>query len=195
MKRFTIYAVVGVVALLVLSGFAGRGPLRILKIDAFAGLFFGSDEEAPIIVKNGSMHLITEDKWVENGTTSWSNETPSDKIHRDQFWVKVMLTDNTECTDIGKPVMITYSDTAFHALFTPGPAVNPNDRRTQVTPPKPKLELVDVNNPTDLRHGADGDGNYITGVKVGGGQPLCGDLTKEKLKEVRICSSDNPKCT
>jgi hypothetical protein len=192
MKRKNVLIVVALALLVALiAGFAGRGPLRMLRIDSFADLIFGSDDEPPIIVKNGSMHVITQAEWKANGTT-WSNETAPNEVNQGQFWVLVLLKDGTRCKETGPTVMIDYSVSSFHAVFTPGPGVN-HVTRTQVAPPKPDFDLVDPNVPKDLRHGADGDGNYITAVKVRG-QSVCGALTADNLDQIRICSSDSQSC-
>jgi hypothetical protein len=166
-------SVVFVIITLVLIAAAG---CRYFKIKV--------EDEGPIIVKNGSMTVDTDDpkaKWTEeNGQDQWSNETG--KEHHNDLWVLVVLNDNTKCGPLqGKPVQIDYSDASFNPQFK----VVGNPPRTKVTPSSKFILETDQR----LRHrkaNDDNDGEYITGVKVQG-QTLQCDYTK--LKAIYICSS------
>ena len=142
-----------------------------------------SEDEAPIIVKNGSTTIETFDgKWGDDQGANWRNDT--NKTHNNELWVRVDFTDGTSsCKAAGHPVRIDYSQAGFQATF------NFANGRTKVSP---KGGLTGVNDQL-LQHGNHTDGGHITDVRVNG-QPIPGcDATKIQtvLDEVRICSSSN----
>jgi hypothetical protein len=138
-----------------------------------------AEDEGPIIVKNGSMTIETDDPnaaWQDEGGV-WSNETGKD--HRRNLWVRVDLTDGTMCraTGPGHPVQIEYSIAGFQPIFN----VVGNPARTKVSP---KGQLDRETNQR-LRHG---DGGHITGVRINGTLLTC-NITRDNLKAINICSS------
>jgi hypothetical protein len=138
-----------------------------------------SDDEAPIIVKNGSMTVDTVDgRWEEDGG-SWRNETG--KQHGNELWVKVVLTNSTTCRGSGHPVVIDYSAAGFQAIF------NVTGGKTPRTIVAPRAQL-NLETSQRLRHGAAGDGGYITGVRIGGNPLQCG-ITQSNLDAIHICSA------
>lgn len=137
----------------------------------------GSEDEAPIRVRNGSMTIETDGEWMEDGG-AWSNETGK-KEHKGDLWVRVDRMDGTTiCKGTGRPVQIEYSAGGFNALFN----VVGNPPRTKVSP---KGQLT-KETPKLLRHGS--TGGYITGVRINGTVLQC-DITQNNLKVINICSS------
>ena len=184
-RKYVAYAAAVLIVIALIAGWFGVGPFRNLPM-----FVRGADEEAPIIVKNGSMHVDTQDgKWVENGNT-WSNETPPQANHGPNFYVLVKLKSGPNCTGNGREVRIDYSDTTLNPVFTSGGG--PGGRaRTQLAPRR-KFSLVDPATPKQLLHGSDGDNAYITKVSVGA--QTCDGLTRETLDEIRICSNNISSC-
>ena len=76
----------------------------------------GSEDEAPIIVKNGSIEIETLDGEWKNGGGAWINQT-SGKVNSGELWVKVTSSTGT-CRAVGKPVHVQYSQPNVHAVFT-----------------------------------------------------------------------------
>src|SRR5262245_28559 len=76
-----------------------------------------SDDEAPIIVKNGSTTIETFDgTWTDDQGARWKNVT--NKTHRNELWVRVDFTDGTtSCKASGHPVRIDYSQAGFQAII------------------------------------------------------------------------------
>ena len=138
-------------------------------------LVTASEDEAPIIVKNGSMTIDTAGTWQEEGG-AWSNETGKD--HKGDLWVRVNLTDGTACRGSGRPVHVEYSVGGFKAIFT----VAGNPARTKVSP-RGQLNLDGTHR---LRHGA--SGGFITGVNINGVALTC-NITQNNLDAINICSS------
>ena len=136
-----------------------------------------SEDEAPIIVKNGSMTIDTDGTWQADGGV-WSNETG--KHNDNDLWVRVNLTNKTTCKGSGHPVHIEYSVNGFNAIFN----VAGNPARTKVAP---RNGLVLETNHR-LRHGTQADGGYITGVRINGSLLTC-DITQNNLDVINICSS------
>ncbi len=139
----------------------------------------GSEDEGPIIVKNGSITIETDGEWREDGG-SWSNEPGKGKGHRGDLWVRVNLTNDNPCRGSGRPVHIEYSAGGFQANFN----VVGNPPRTKVSP---KGQLNRESNQL-LRHGSQNDGGYITGVKINGTTLTC-PITQTNLEAIYICSS------
>lgn len=143
---------------------------------------FSNDDEAPIIVRNGSMHIETTDgNWTQEGS-DWSNETPAGKVHDNDLWVAVVSTTGSKCTAPapGHPVIIRYSAPGVQAHFNPGG-----------NPIRTKVKLTGQWNRDDdhrLSHGSAGDGGHISEVRVGGTLLAC-DLTASNLRAINICSS------
>jgi hypothetical protein len=92
--RIKMYATVAVIVLVI----AGIFVLQRIR---------SSDEEAPIIVKNGSIDIQTQDGEWKDGTSEWINQT-SGKVNAGELWVKVTSSTGT-CRASGKPVHIQYS--------------------------------------------------------------------------------------
>ena len=135
----------------------------------------GSEDEAPIRVRNGSMTIDTDGEWKDDGG-AWSNETGGE--HKGDLWVRVNLTDGTTCKGNGRPVQIEYSAGGFNAMFN----VVGNPPRTKVSP---KGQLTKV---TDKRLSHGSSGEYITGVKINGNTLTC-NITQNNLDVINICSS------
>ena len=138
-------------------------------------IVMGSEDEAPIIVKNGSMTIDTAGEWQDDGG-AWTNETGKD--HKGDLWVRVNLTGGTTCKGTGRPVHVEYSAGGFKAIFN----VAGNPARTKVSP---KGQLT-PDGTHRLRHGAS-DG-YITAVRINGTALSC-DITQNNLDAINICSS------
>lgn len=196
MKRFTLLqktlmVVVSAALVGLVFGLFGIGPFSVFfKI-------LSDDDEAPIIVRNGSMDLEIPSahagEWQNNNNGAWSYETPADKVHDNNFWVRVDLNNGSQCRGTGHVVNIDYSVTSFHAIFTPGGGLTGSTVRSQITP-KSQIDYVDAQH---LRHGAKNDGGHIKDVTVDGqsvknGQADCG-ITQTNLVQVNICSNPN-KC-
>jgi hypothetical protein len=188
MKRFTltqkiVIGLAGVAAIVVLA-------LALKKVLA-------DDDEAPIIVRNGSMDFVIQDandgKWDNNGNASWSYETAPNKIHNSRFWVRADLSGGVHCYGDGNVVHFDYSQPGFQAVFTAGRGSNGSTIRTQIVP-KPKIFYVDDQH---LHHPEQNDGGYISGVTVDGqplknGQTEC-TISKDNLIQVNVCSNST-KC-
>jgi hypothetical protein len=124
------------------------------------------------------MTIETEAAWQADGG-DWSHETGKD--HQNELWVRVNLNDGTgPCRISGHPVQVEYSEGGFKAIFNP--AGNPV--RTKVSP----RGQIDLETAQRLRHGASGDGGYITGVRIPSAQLEC-KTTKDNLVDIAICSS------
>jgi hypothetical protein len=141
----------------------------------------GSDEEAPIIVKNGSIHLETKAKWTPDGR-DWINDTPANQVHGGELWVKVMSKAKPCPVTAGHPVIIQYSDLSVQAHFNPGG--NPTRTRVQVTG---RWNRDDAQH---LSSGTTGDLGHITGVRVGSSDLSSCDFTAGQLDAIEVCSSE-----
>jgi hypothetical protein len=159
----------------------------VVAVAVVAGLYLffkpKANDEGPIIVKNGSMTVETGGTWADNGAT-WRNDTGQQ--HHNELWVMVRRVDGQVCEDSGRPVHIDYSDTALQANFN---VTGGSDPRT-VLAPKGGFTRESSQR---LRHGSQGDGGYITGVRVGSTALNCG-LTATNLQVICIWStpSGNP---
>lgn len=173
--RRPMFCGVGAIATVGVVGFMAIGLVGCSK-------GFSNDDEAPIIVRNGSMHIETTDgTWTAEGS-DWSNGTPSNKVHRNDLWVAVVSTTGAKCIAPapGHPVIIRYSDPAVQAHFNPGG-----------NPVRTKVKLTGQWNRDDdhrLSHGTAGDGGHITEVRIGGTLLAC-DLTASSLSAINICSA------
>jgi hypothetical protein len=177
---------------------AGAAAAAIVVVGIIVFKALSDDDEAPIIVRNGSMDFDIDDpshgEWKDNNN-AWSFETPSGKVHQNRFWVRADLKDGSHCSGTGQVVRIDYSDPSFHALFNPGNGIDGTTKRSQLTPKgNGQIEGVDAQH---LRHGAHNDGGYITDVRVNGqplknGQADC-TITQANLDQVNVCSNKN-KC-
>jgi hypothetical protein len=138
-----------------------------------------SDEEAPIVVKNGSIDIETQDGEWNDGGADWINQT-SGKINGGELWVKVTSSTGT-CRAQGKPVQIQYSQPGVQVTLTTSGAWW--FAKTRVAP-KSAIAFVDVKH---LRAGAAGDGGHITEVRT---QSLTCTLSPTSTNvEINICSS------
>ena len=153
-----------------------------------------ADEEAPIIVKNGSMYIDIDPTatWGEAG--DWVHQ-PASGTHSGELYVKVVLKTGTppSCLGSGHPVRVDYNP-GFNATFNVVPGGS--SYRTIVAP-RAQLQR-DPNIPTRLRHGVDGQGR-IESVVIPGSTMNC-VIPDGQLIEVRICSSNtetdpNRSCT
>ncbi len=187
MKRFTLAQTVAIVGVGIVAAVVVSALLARLHVAGFDAMFksYSDDDEAPIIVRNGSLHIETTDgHWEPNGDANWSNETRSSSDNLGYFWVRVNLKNGTHCADSGKTVQLDYSDASFNPVFTTGGGRG-GQTRTQVAP----RGQLDREDPQRLRHGAIGDGGYIKAVNVGG-NALCSPLTSANLDKVLICTNN-----
>ncbi len=145
---------------------------------------FGSaDDEAPIIVKNGSIEIETADGEWKNGDDAWVNQTTG-KHNDKELWVKVTSSTGT-CRGVGQPIRVQYSQANTRAVFTTGGSLF--QHRTRVGP-QAAINFVDSKH---LRAGTAGDGGHITGVQS---QNVTCSLTAESSNvEISICSSRTAK--
>src|SRR5262245_23520335 len=152
---------------------------------AVAGLFIlqrikSSDEEAPIIVRNGSIEIETLDGTWTAGTDEWTNETVG-KGSANELWVKVTSSTGT-CRGSGKPVHIRYSQPGVQVMFTTRGFWW--TAKTRVSP-KSGVTLLDSRH---LRAGTAGAG-YITEVQT---QSVTCSLSPTSANvEINICSSSS----
>jgi hypothetical protein len=138
-----------------------------------------ADEEAPIIVRNGSIEIETQDGQWQDGGGDWVNQT-SGKVNGGDLWVKVTSSTGT-CRAQGKPVHVQYSVPGNQVTFTTSGAWW--WARTRVSP-KSAIAYVDGKH---LRSGAVGDGGHITEVRT---QSLTCSLSATSANVViNICSS------
>ena len=138
-----------------------------------------SEDEAPIIVKNGSIEIGTTDGEWKDGNDAWINQTAG-KINSGELWVKVTSSTGT-CRAVGKPVQVEYSKPNVRAVFTTSGFWWTTKTRVS---PKAGLTYVDRNH---LRAGTAGDGGHITEVRT---QNLtCSIAAASANVEISICSS------
>jgi hypothetical protein len=138
-----------------------------------------SEDEGPIIVKNGSIDIETQDGVWTDGGGDWINQT-SGKVNGGDLWVKVTSSTGT-CRASGQPVHIQYSQPGVQVTFiTSGVWWF---AKTRVAP-KSAIAFVDGKH---LRAGAAGDGGHITEVRT---QNLTCTLSPTSANvEINICSS------
>jgi hypothetical protein len=138
-----------------------------------------SEDEGPIIVKNGSIEIETIDGEWKDGGNDWFKDSPG-RVNGGDLWVKVTSSTGT-CRANGKPVHIQYSVPGNQVTFTTSGAWWFS--KTRVTP-KSGIARVDG---THLRAGAAGDGGHITEVRA---QNLTCSLSPSSANVViSICSS------
>jgi hypothetical protein len=138
-----------------------------------------SQDEGPIIVGNGSIHIQTIDGQWQDGNSEWINQT-SGTVNAGELWVKVTSSTGT-CRASGKPVHIGYSVPGNEVTFTTSGVWWFSKTRVS---PKSRLVLID---PKHLRAGTPGDGGHITEVRT---QNLTCSLSAASANvEINICSS------
>jgi len=138
-----------------------------------------SEDEGPIIVKNGSIEIETVGGEWKEGNNEWINQTTG-TMNANDLWVKVTSSTGT-CRGVGKPVHIQYSQPSVHLVFTTSGMWW--TAKTRVSP-KAGVALVDR---THLRAGTAGDGGHITEVRA---QNQTCTLSADSMNvEVNICSS------
>jgi hypothetical protein len=164
--RIKMYATVAVIVLVI----AGIFVLQRIR---------SSDEEAPIIVKNGSIDIETQDGEWKDATSEWINQT-SGTVNAGDLWVKVTSSTGT-CRASGKPVHIQYSQPGVQVTFTTSGMWW--FAKTRVSP-RSAIAFVDGKH---LRAGNAGDGGHITEVRA---QNLTCSLSPNSSNvEISICSS------
>lgn len=181
---------------------AGIGLLALLGF-AFLRSASSGDDEAPIIVKNGSMDILAGNDTTN--TWAWNLEPSGDNVDREpsyshepanhyfdlskDLWVKVILRTGT-CTAAptngARQVVIDFSEDNFKATVKRGKS-GILDYRTKIRP-SGQLTLDTTQTPQTLRYGTKGVG-YITSVKSGGWS--CDFPNGDALDQIRICSSGN----
>ena len=159
--------------LLLVLGLAIAAIVGYVIYKRFSGF---ANDEAPIIVKNGSMTVeIRQGAWV-NGGTHWGHVTGNQSD--DDLWVQIDLTSGPCPVISGNQVHIDYSgggpQTTFHASNT-GTRLTPRSEFAQETPDR-------------LRRGSSDDGGHITGVRAGSQQGC--QITQQTLRV--ICIWTNP---
>ena len=136
------------------------------------------DDEAPIIVRGGSIEIETADgEWKEDND-AWINQTTG-KYNDKELWVKVTSSTGT-CRAFGQPVRVEYSNQNVRAVFTTGGFFR---HKTKVGP-KAGINYVDRNH---LRAGTPGDGGHITEVRTQ--NVTCSLAAGSTNVEISICSS------
>lgn len=153
------------------------GAVVVAGLVYVASAFFASDDEPPILVKNGSieLHLLSSDKsWVqESGTSKW--KISGGTRGKEPFDVTVAFTGGvcSSQTATGPVVRITYSDLTYIDLEA-------KNKSTRVTP-GPDKQLTRVSDQL-LSYPATG---YINGITVNG-TPLCAFTAASQLTHVLI---------
>ncbi len=138
-----------------------------------------SQDEGPIIVRNGSINIETQDGQWQDGNSEWINQT-SGTVNSGELWVKVTSSTGT-CRASGKPVHIQYSVPGNQVTFTTSGVWWFSKTRVS---PKSAIALVDSKH---LRAGTAGDGGHITEVRT---QNLTCTLSANSSNvEINICSS------
>lgn len=138
-----------------------------------------SEDEGPIIVKNGSIEIETIDGEWKDGGSDWFKDSPG-RFNGGDLWVKVTSSTGT-CRANGKPVHIQYSVPGNQVTFTTSGAWW--FAKTRVTP-KSGIAYVDGKH---LRAGTAADGGHITEVRA---QNLTCSLSSTSANVViNICSS------
>jgi hypothetical protein len=142
------------------------------------------EDEAPIIVRNGSIEIETADGEWKNGDDAWVNETAG-KHNDKELWVKVTSSTGT-CRGMGQPIRIQYSKSNDRAVFTTGGSfLAPH--RTRVGP-QAVITFVDSKH---LRAGTPGDGGHISAVQAR--TATCSIAAESTNVEISICSSQTAK--
>jgi len=141
-----------------------------------------SSDEAPIIVKNGTIEIETTDGEWKDGNDAWINETTG-KHNDNELWVKVTSSSGT-CRASGQPVKVQYSQQTVQAVFTTGGFLR---HKTRVGP-KGGVTYVDSKH---LRAGTAGDGGHITEVQTR--NLTCSLAAGSTNVEISICSSQDTK--
>ena len=143
-----------------------------------------SDDEGPIIVKNGSIEIETVDGQWKDDEDAWVNETTGKHNHKD-LWVKVTSSTGT-CRGVGQPIRVQYSKSNDRAVFTTGGSFLGRPR-TRVGP-ETAITFVDGKH---LRAGTAGDGGHIAAVQA---QSVTCRLEADSSNvEISICSSPTAK--
>ena len=159
-KRLTLFVILGLVIAAVVSYLIFQRWFRL------------ANDEAPIIVKNGSITAeISSGVWVP-GDNSYRHVTGNS--FGNNLWVQIELT-TQPCADIsGNQVHIDYSvpgpQTTFHGSNT-GTSLTPRSEFRQETTMR-------------LRRGQLGDGGYISGVRAGSSKGC--DFTQANLRAICI---------
>ncbi len=143
-----------------------------------------SEDEAPIIVKNGSIEIETVDGQWSDGDDAWVNETAG-KHNDKELWVKVTSSTGT-CRGVGQPIRVQYSKSNDRAVFTTGGSfLAPH--RTRVGP-QTIITYVDSKH---LRAGTPGDAGHINAVQAR--SATCTIAAESSNVEISICSSQTAK--
>ena len=143
-----------------------------------------SDDEGPIIVKNGSIEIETVDGQWKDGEDAWVNETTGKHNHKD-LWVKVTSSTGT-CRGVGQPIRVQYSKSNDRAVFSTGGSFLGRPR-TRVGP-ETAITFVDSKH---LRAGTAGDGGHIAAVQAR--SVTCRIEAERANVEISICSSATAK--
>jgi hypothetical protein len=171
MKRIAIGAAIG----------AGVAILVSALIGPFAG-----DDEAPIIVKNGTMKMESGSGTFVADGNEYSHETRGD--HKKDLWVKVFLTQAVEtCTATEtrtNRLSIEYNNGAFTATLQPKGSLL-KAHRTKITP----KDSWKLDRPYRLIYPPAGGSGFITKVTASGWR--CELTAAGQLEQINICSSSS----
>jgi hypothetical protein len=189
-KRFVTYTVLAVVVAL--------GGYAIYKLLA-------ADEDAPIIVRNGSMDVLAGKHASKNHRWKWNRRggggnpvfihEPESAYGNDSFGaLEVYVVASTKCSSpmVANAVTVTFDD-GFSITLTREALPSNNRYRTHVAASSPDLdEVVPAPTPPSpprptLRHGVPGVG-YISKLQVGGS--TCDFTKREDLTMICISPDD-----
>jgi hypothetical protein len=141
-----------------------------------------TDEEPPIIVKNGSM-IVDGEAWSDE-TAHWRHASGGSQ-NDNELWVLIRLKNGTTCGPAqGRPVHVEYHEPNGSTFIATINLAGSDPR--MIVAPKGGFEK-DSTNARLLRHATDKDGGYITGVRVNKTAVSC-DITQDNLDYIRICS-------
>ncbi|MDP9323324.1 MAG: hypothetical protein M3P13_06785 [Acidobacteriota bacterium] len=160
------------------------GAVVVVGLLALSCAGGASSDEAPIIVKNGSIEIETVDGQWRDGDDAWVNETAG-KHNDKELWVKVTSSTGT-CRGVGQPIRVQYSKSNDRAVFTTGGSfLAPH--RTRVGP-QTIITYVDSKH---LRAGTPGDAGHINAVQAR--SATCTIAAESSNVEISICSSQTAK--
>jgi hypothetical protein len=169
-----------------LVALAAAGASAHYAVDAAAAFA----DEPPIFVLNGSLDFEAGagSTWTLTAGSGYEHVPPAgtSPSGSNTLYVKVYLKGGGTCangvTAHGKPVSLTYNQTAGKKVFTVNRAGAGTNYRTQVQPAQGMAASGAV-----LKYASAG---YLESVRVAGGWS-CDNLTAATLDKVAICASAN----
>jgi len=203
MKRFTLvqksaFAVVSVAAVLLLLGLFNIGPFKMLKMTTMS-----DDDEAPIIVRNGSLDIVAGDDWEWRAENDNSGQLEAYSYQPTGFhidlidnhlWVKISASAMT--CDPANPTMPIHAATV-KVTFTEDSSATYNSNFQRISRPfnsrtnvKPGAGLTLSTADRRLRHGDAGKGYISEVLTAGQGSPVtCSFQKAADLTDITICAS------